>query len=168
MREDTLLVKKVKKEKTTFAKHHFFLFNDILLDTVKNREGKFKLAQVYSLSETSFMKYEGETGNVLRGVGNDTCVHSHSSHHCSPADTVALFHTSSPESAEEDLAKAIHVKADQGGDIDGWLRDALDAKSSRTFLFHFASLSWAAILTRLSCDRCSQCGRKQAKLEDTM
>jgi len=63
-----LLVKKVKKEKTTFAKHHFFLFNDILLDTVKNREGKFKLAQVYSLSETSFMKYEGETGNVLRGV----------------------------------------------------------------------------------------------------
>lgn len=106
LREDTLLVKKVKKEKTTFAKHHFFLFNDILLDTVKNREGKFKLAQVYSLSETSFMKYEGET------------------------DTVALFHTSSPESAEEDLAKAIHVKADQGGDIDGWLRDALDAKSS--------------------------------------
>ncbi|ELR25197.1 RhoGEF domain containing protein [Acanthamoeba castellanii str. Neff] len=106
LRDDTLLVKKVKKEKTTFAKHHFFLFNDILLDTVKNREGKFKLAQVYSLSETSFMKYEGET------------------------DTVALFHTSSPESAEEDLAKAIHVKADQGGDIDGWLQDALDAKSS--------------------------------------
>lgn len=68
LRDDTLLVKKVKKEKTTFAKHHFFLFNDILLDTVKNREGKFKLAQVYSLSETSFMKYEGETGNVLRGV----------------------------------------------------------------------------------------------------
>jgi hypothetical protein len=60
---------------------------------------------------------------------------------------VALFHTSSPESAEEDLAKAIHVKADQGGDIDGWLQDALDAKSSRTFTFHFASLSWAAILT---------------------
>jgi hypothetical protein len=64
VRDDTLLVKKVKKEKTTFTKHHFFLFNDILIDTVQTKENKFKLTEIYALSETSFMKYEGETGRL--------------------------------------------------------------------------------------------------------
>jgi hypothetical protein len=105
VRDDTLLVKKVKKEKTTFTKHHFFLFNDILIDTVQTKENKFKLTEIYALSETSFMKYEGET------------------------DTVALFRTTTPDSPE-DLAKAIHVKADQGGDISGWLQDTLNAKAN--------------------------------------
>lgn len=103
-----MLVKKVKKEKTTFSKHHFFLFSDILLNTVKTKEGKYKLVQVYPLAESSVQKYEGES------------------------DTVALFRTTSPESAVEDLAKAIHVKADQGGDIDSWLGHVLAAKSSGT------------------------------------
>jgi hypothetical protein len=44
---------------------------------------------------------------------------------------VALFRTTTPDSPE-DLAKAIHVKADQGGDISGWLQDTLNAKANCT------------------------------------
>ncbi len=50
VREDTLLVRKVNKDKNKFVKHHFFLFSDILLDTVKTKEGKYKFVQVGSIS----------------------------------------------------------------------------------------------------------------------
>lgn len=108
LREDTLLVKKVKKEKTTFSKHHFFLFNDILLNTVTNKEGKFKLVEVYPLAESSFQKYEGDS------------------------DTVALFRITAADATVEELAKAIHVKASKNGDIEGWLQDVLKAKANGT------------------------------------
>jgi hypothetical protein len=101
VREDTLLVRKVKKEKAAFFKHHFFLFSDIMLNTIRNKEGKFKLHQVYKLNEISVQKYEGDS------------------------ETVALFLTSS----EATMDDAIHVKADQGGDIVSWLQDVLNSKA---------------------------------------
>lgn len=100
VREDTLQVRKVKKG-NKLKKHHVFLFSDILLDTVRTKEGKFKLRQVFKLREISLQKYEGEP------------------------DTVALFMINE---GEED--NAVHVKATPGVDIDRWMQDVLQCMAA--------------------------------------